>query len=66
MGCACVCTRVQVLSTFTPCSAGTPGAVCVYRGLRLRIGLHCDGRDSLATATVNRASGRVVYGGALP
>lgn len=58
--------KAHVLSLYQPCTRGTPGALCLYRGLRLRLGLHCCGvvRVAAVEQRPNRASGRVIYGGA--
>ncbi|KAG2482375.1 hypothetical protein HYH03_018695 [Edaphochlamys debaryana] len=56
--------RHYVLSLYATGPSSKPGAVLVYRGLRLRLGLHC-GEAGRVLMELNKASGRVIYGGPL-
>lgn len=57
--------RAAIRRLYPECPPGTPGSMLVYRGLRLRLGLHCGGRARGVDIRRNKASARVIYGGKL-
>ncbi len=55
--------RAALRRLYPECPPGTPGSMLVYRGLRLRLGLHCGERARGVDIRRNKASARVIYGG---